>query len=257
MYTLQLFPSVPDWLPGWLGKAYATLYSSHQSRTFSFSECRCLLDRDAQQTRLILSRLHRYRAVVTFERSRPRVYRLLDPENLVSAVSGQMMGLEKIPQERYIHLVALICRRIMRQHPEASLCLYGSLARGDATRLSDVDLLLVSEKLMGSLGSRAVELSALGQKVGDEIDFLRGEGIHTGPSFCALRPDELSLEPLILLDITENGILLRDPSGVLGLALDRLKARLADRGARRVHLPDGSWYWDLAPGYKYGEELIV
>lgn len=235
-------------MPAWLGRAYSRLYLSFRTDTFSFTQARGVLGLDLQQTKLVLSRLHGFRSLVIFERSRPRVYRVMDPEALVLLASHDVAGLERVAQERYLHLIVAAVMDLLDRYPDASIALYGSVARGSATELSDVDLLVVSHDLKGSLGSRAADLGRGGTRVRREIGFLYEKGIHSSPSFYALRPEELSLEPPILLDLTQDAIILRDPTGVLGEVLDRLRSKLAARGARRVFLADGSWYWDLAPG---------
>ena len=230
-----------------MGRAYSRLYLSYRTGAFSFAQAQSALGGRLQQTKIVLSRLHAFRAVVVFERSRPRVYRVMDPEGVVLIASGEVAGLQSVAQERYLHLIVAACLDVLGRHPDASIALYGSVARGSATELSDVDLLVVSAGLTGSLGSRAADLGG-GERVRREIGFLFERGIHPSPSFYALRPEELCLEPPILLDLTQDAIVLRDPTRVLRRVLDDLRSRLAARGARRVFLSDGSWYWDLAPG---------
>jgi hypothetical protein len=50
-----------------------------------------------------------------------------------------------------------------------------------------------------------------------------------------------------------DAILLFDRDGFFESVLDELRARMRALGSRRVMLPDGSWYWDLKPDFRFGE----
>jgi hypothetical protein len=66
-------------------------------------------------------------------------------------------------------------------------------------------------------------------------------------------PGRAGAYPWILLDIAHHGVVLYDPESILALELDAVRRRMADLGARRIELPDGSWYWDLKPDWQPGE----
>jgi len=51
----------------------------------------------------------------------------------------------------------------------------------------------------------------------------------------------------------EEGIILHDQGGYFARRLKALKERLAALGSRKVHLEDGTWYWDLKPDLVLGE----
>jgi hypothetical protein len=57
----------------------------------------------------------------------------------------------------------------------------------------------------------------------------------------------------LYLDIVEDGILVVDRDGFFAGVLAGLRARMRELGSRRVHLPDGSWDWDLKPDYRWGD----
>jgi hypothetical protein len=95
------------------------------------------------------------------------------------------------------------------------------------------------------------------------------EALHNGPaaqlrerglaepylSYLVLSEEEADRNRYLYLDMIDEAILLYDPDGFFAERLQRLRERLAQLGARRVWLPDGSWYWDLKPDLKLGEEF--
>ena len=133
-----------------------------------------------------------------------------------------------------------------------SALLFGSVARGQARPDSDVDLLLVIEDLPRSLADRrrplleawreTRERERLGPIHWDLVVKDRAEGAHHSPLY---------------LDMVDDGILLQDTDGFFAGVLAAMKARMAELGSRRVFLSDGSWYWDLKPGARFGEAVEI
>lgn len=134
-----------------------------------------------------------------------------------------------------------------------SVVLFGSVARGEAGELSDVDLLIVCEELPGSRWKRyALFNQALAALKGRLEDLARE---HYHPEFRPIlktRAEAEARTPLYL-DMVEDARVLYDRDGFFSGVLDGLRRRLAQLGARRVYLEDGSWYWDLKPDYRFGE----
>jgi predicted nucleotidyltransferase len=175
---------------------------------------------------------------------------------MILVLSSRIRNLDKIRQERYLQLVTDASLHLMRNYRLTSICLYGSVARGTARRDSDVDLLVVSDDFSGSLASRVERvLQELERKVSGEVERLRKYGVDTELSIYPLRREEVSRLPPILLDLTEDGIVLYDEGSFLERTLTRLKARLSELNARRVFIGEDSWYWDLKPDYKFGEVM--
>jgi hypothetical protein len=133
-----------------------------------------------------------------------------------------------------------------------SLVLFGSVARGTAGPASDVDLLAVIEDLPRSLRDRRRVLL-------DE--WTRTRRVHAvAPvewNLVIKTPAEAVSHSPIYLDMVEDGILLVDRDGFFARVLDAMRARMRALGSRRVFLPDGSWYWDLKPDYRFGERVEI
>lgn len=127
-----------------------------------------------------------------------------------------------------------------------AVALFGSVARGEATPDSDIDLLVVvsdrpSEALMKCLEvRRQIEPYPLRRL-----------------SPLVTTPEQLRRNFLILLDIAEEGLILHDPQKVLAGLLAKLRERLRQWGSRKVRLPDGIWYWQLKPDWRLREVLSL
>jgi len=134
-----------------------------------------------------------------------------------------------------------------------SVVLYGSVARGDAGPLSDVDLVVVREEVpRGAFARRGMFREAI--KGMDESKFAV-PGTDYPPSITPVIKSRIGAEyhsPLYL-DITEDGVILFDKDGFFEGIMNDMRARMAELGSKRVWLDDGSWYWDLKPDYKFPE----
>ncbi|MBS7629952.1 nucleotidyltransferase domain-containing protein, partial [Candidatus Bathyarchaeota archaeon] len=204
-----------------------------------------------EMVKAILSKLHKESLLTIFERSRPRLYRLMDPETFISIASGKINRL-KIPQERYLKLIYDCCKALRENIDLTSLAVYGSVARGTAGDTSDVDLFTVSNDFKGTLGERIEFLTRIVEKrVGDEIRFLQDNKIYTFLSFYPLRKFEAEKLPLIMLDMVDDSKIVYDEDGFLENLLLKLKLKLIDAKVRKVYIEKNKWYWDLHPDFGY------
>ncbi|MCY4376318.1 MAG: nucleotidyltransferase domain-containing protein [Spirochaetaceae bacterium] len=137
-----------------------------------------------------------------------------------------------------------------------AVVLYGSVARGEAHRWSDIDLFVVhrGDRETVSEAFLHAKLRLRNQRLARE---LTARGVPTVPVAVYRSEEELVDTPWLMLDMTHHGILLFDPRGVLGRKLARLRARLEELGSRRIELDDGSWYWDLKPDLRPGEVVTL
>lgn len=96
-----------------------------------------------------------------------------------------------------------------------SVCLFGSLARGEAGPESDVDVLAVVDGLPEDAGSRYEETSGLRMELRrtEAYNKLKRDGKPRLISEVYLTPDEVEKHPPILLDVVEDGIILYDKGG--------------------------------------------
>ncbi len=134
--------------------------------------------------------------------------------------------------------------------------LFGSVARGQGTAQSDLDLLVVHRgPAPGMVDLFADLLRRLRQS--EEYKALQAQGFLPDPYPVFFTREALAGHPWLLLDILDHGIILFDSDGVLAVELERLRKRLRDLGARKVELADGTWYWDLKPDWKPGDVIEI
>jgi len=245
------------WIPAWLGECYSRLYVKFGREVFSFSEAEAFLSIDRNKLSVAFSKLHSKRVLLIFHRGRPRLYRLLNPENFTYLASGTVRNLEEIGSERYLNLILDCLRILLRTIDLESFAVYGSVARGTSSNYSDVDILLVSDSFEGSLASRLDKLYYVERQLRDELRWLREHGVYTSLSFYPLRREEARRMPLLFLDLTEEAAILYDRNGLLESILLELKKELLMRGARRIELGKGRWCWDLMPDHKFGERVAA
>ncbi len=243
------------WLQRWLGQLYSKLYSRFERRPFTYPDALKVSEMPEAKLSVAFSRLHAGKALTIFKRTRPRVYRLLDPRSFLLTVSGEVT-LQGVRQEQYIQLVYDTFRAVRSKTTLVSFAVYGSVARGEAGPSSDLDILVVSDDFHGSLASRIDSLAWVDGEVSDELRLLRSHGYRPSISLYPLRREEAERLPLLFLDLTEDASIIYDEAGFLAHTLSQLRARLQLMGARRVR-KGNRWYWDLKPSFRFGELIQI
>lgn len=135
-----------------------------------------------------------------------------------------------------------------------SLLVFGSVARGTARPDSDVDVCVVIRELPVSRYRRH-------QLVGPVLERLRHSLVYKEltqrgytPDVAAIlyTPEEFQETKPIFLDLVEEAVMLLDDGTVRG-KFDQLRARMDALGSRKIMLDDGTYYWVLKPGLRFGE----
>ena len=57
--------------------------------------------------------------------------------------------------------------------------------------------------------------------------------------------------------MVEDAVLILDRGSLFEDVLAGMRERMRELGSRRVHLPDGSWYWDLKPDFRWGDVVEI
>ena len=133
-----------------------------------------------------------------------------------------------------------------------SLVVFGSVGRGTPRPDSDVDLLVVADPLPDGRIPRVrefdeVERSVVGTGSVEEAHRL-------SPIFKT--PAEVRRGSPLFLDMLDDARLLYDRDGFFAGVLGALKERLDKLGAKRIW-KGTSWYWDLKPDFKPGDEIVL
>ena len=152
-------------------------------------------------------------------------------------------------KEDYLPLLHFAISRLIEYFGRnlMALVLFGSVARGDTRPESDIDLLVVACGLPRDYGERLRLLRRL--MAGSErlrLKIWRERGLYPLYDFIALRPEELRAEHPLLLDLVEDAIPIID-KGVFRERIERLRAELRRRGARRVLSLGGKRFWEVGP----------
>lgn len=243
------------WIPSWLGETYSRLYTRFGCELFTFQGAKDFLAFNENKLAVAFSKLHSHRILLIFKAGRPRLYRLLPPQGFILLASGTIQNIANIAQERYVKLLCGAFRLTSKSLDLSSFAVYGTVARGVAKKNSDIDIMIVSNDFVGSLGSRIEDLYKIEAGLKSELAWLRKHDVYTSLSFYPLRQEEAERVPLLFLDLTEDAVILYDKNRFLEGILAGLKARLLKLGAKRVFIDKENWYWDLKPDYKFGEAI--
>lgn len=157
-------------------------------------------------------------------------------------------------QEAFDELLVALLTAIQLHYGErlVTVAVFGSVGRGVMRHDSDVDLLIIARDLPRGRIKRIEEFDAVEEAMADLLRDLARRGVYTAFSPILKIPEEVQAGSPLFLDMIEDARLLCDRGGFFARQLDRLRARLAELGAKRIWRSN-AWYWDLKPDYKPGE----
>ena len=133
-----------------------------------------------------------------------------------------------------------------------SVALFGSVARGEATPNSDIDLLLVCVDLPKGMFKRHALLEPVREQLQSDLEGLWKQGAYVDFTELIYTKDEANGFHWVYLDMLEDVVLLYDDGGFLHGVFERLRERLSELGAQRKRLGKIRYY-DLKPDLKPGE----
>lgn len=133
-----------------------------------------------------------------------------------------------------------------------SLVVFGSIGRGTPRPDSDLDLLIVADGLPDGRIARVRDFEPVEKALAIELMAARRTGFTTECSPVFKTPGEVQAGSPLFLDMTDDARVLYDRDGFFSRALDRLRERLAQLGARRIWRGN-AWLWDLKPDYRPGD----
>ncbi len=138
-----------------------------------------------------------------------------------------------------------------------SVVLYGSLARGEVKKDSDIDLLIISENLPKERSRRQDMFMELEKESDEEIKRIYEKwGCYPYISpILKTREETRNLSPLYLDMVTDARILYDKDDFFKGI-LEKLRMELDSLNAKKIKVGK-KWYWDLKPDYKFGEVISI
>ena len=183
------------------------------------------------------------------ERGATVVEKLIEVEKLLRP-GFAVENVERIPHAYCAPVVRKFCERLHETFGErlVSVMLFGSLARGDWSRDSDIDVLIVAEGWEEKPAwERIREVRKAEELLERSVEYSRAIDAGFVPIIqpYPLSSSEAKRFNRIYLDAVLDGIVLYDRGGFMANILESLRKRLEGIGARRVTLPNGRYYWVL------------
>jgi len=115
-----------------------------------------------------------------------------------------------------------------------SLAIFGSVARRTPNPESDLDMLVLADRLPDGRMARVKEFEPVEPALATLLRELEGRGVRTDLSPVFRTPAELAYGGPIFLDMVSQVIILYDRGGVLSRYLSQLEETLRSTGARRI-----------------------
>jgi len=138
-----------------------------------------------------------------------------------------------------------------------SFIVFGSVARGDARKDSDIDILIiVSKELPSSRLKRSYLLTSIEKELDPKLDNLIEEGFGITLSSTLKNIEEAKRISPLYLDMIEDAVIIYDKDSFFYNILKKLESKLKELGAERIWIGK-KWYWKLKKDYKFGDEIII
>lgn len=166
------------------------------------------------------------------------------------------IGIENL-KEPYNEILSTLLYELLNSLGDrlVSFVVFGSVARGEAGKNSDIDILLVVKDLPKSKFKRQELFMKIEERIEGILNKFYEKNYFIDFSPILKTPEEaLKITPLYL-DMVEDAIIIFDREFFINI-LTRLKKRLDELGAQRMHLGK-KWYWILKRDYKFGEVINI
>ncbi|MBW1996148.1 MAG: nucleotidyltransferase domain-containing protein [Deltaproteobacteria bacterium] len=137
-----------------------------------------------------------------------------------------------------------------------SLVFFGSVARGTQTFTSDLDVLIICDRLPRGRINRVREFDRIETALEPMLEQIEQQGFHVRLSPIFKTPDEALKGSPLFLDMVEDAEIYFDRNNFFTNLLQKMRLRLKALGARRIWRGN-AWYWDLKPDFKPGEVFEI
>ena len=154
------------------------------------------------------------------------------------------------------NFTALLLRALGNQLTSAVV--FGSVARGEARKKSDIDMLVVvrapTEADLIRLREQITDL-CLDFEAQPDLLAMTTQGFSAVIRQIVYTEAEALRTHLFYLDLAVDGRVLYDRDGFFADKLARVRQRMTELGTRREYLSRKRWVWLLKPGMQPGEPV--
>jgi predicted nucleotidyltransferase/DNA-binding HxlR family transcriptional regulator len=169
---------------------------------------------------------------------------------LLAGRDFQLCNLDRIPHRVYAPVIERYCKILYLElgNRLLGIMLFGSIARGDWNRDSDIDLLLVAKGWEGlKVWERLRQLMKARELLRETPEYDAAVRAGYWPVFQHYLLAEREVDDFhrIYLDATIDGNILYDPERILTRALEKTAQNLTKLGAKRIQTADKKRYWIL------------
>src|SRR2546426_11672396 len=177
-----------------------------------------------------------------------RVAEILEEYTLTVGKRPLLVNFDRVPHSAYSPLLRRYCELLYERYRDSleGVVLFGSVAKGNWRKESDIDLLLVVKGWEERKAwERIDELYALKARLALSLEHSAcvNQGFWPAIHHVPLSPEELKEFRTLYLDISFDGVILFDRDGVMKGFMDSIRSWAKSAGTRRVTLPDGGSYW--------------
>ena len=168
---------------------------------------------------------------------------------LLEAPKAEIVNVDRVPHPTFGEVLKHYCELLLDHFRERLLgvLVFGSIVRGNWTRDSDIDLLVVVRDWNVPSWDRTRELIELGKGLRKSEEYKSSvvRGFVPIIQEYPLDEKEARIPQRIYIDACVDGVILFERERFLTAVLDGFRKRLKELGARKVVLPDGKYYWIL------------
>jgi len=159
-------------------------------------------------------------------------------------------NIERIPHAYFAPIIKKYCEILNNYLGERliSIMLFGSIARGDWDKNSDIDILIIADGWNDKpVWNRIEELRKAKRELEESLEYLEALRAGYWPIIqnYPLNIEEAKKFNRVYLDAIIDGIILYDKNNFLTNILESLRKKLEEMGSIRITLPNNKYYWIL------------
>lgn len=161
-------------------------------------------------------------------------------------------------REPYKTLIEKLVEALKRKYGDRfiSLIIFGSVARGEMRKDSDIDLLLIIDSISKRRLERQKEFIEVEKEMEEYLNALFDEGYFVDFSPIIKTPEEAMRISPLYLDMVEDAIIAYDKDDFFKNILENVRNKLKELGSKRISMGK-RWYWILKPDYRFGEVIRI